>query len=619
MKRWLKQGIIGGLLAVGLGMQPLVADANSMDKLIEGKLCVVGSIADLQELRLTMSFLEQSGMKGAFVVSAAEARRYPEHLQLIAKRGHAVILEMDESAKAGSTQVKQQLARPPRRPVAPAPRNESRGGFQAQGAAAPLITEHLGMNSNSVRERRARVQGSSTKDASTQGSVTAKAKEGKGFLYPEKKTNGAMKVVGNADAANVKLEQKKKLSRKQQLDKYFYGVDDRGRKLTVRVPSTAKNVEDVPSWSLQSIAKLSDYGLVAPDDVREIESVPDRELMAKLVARSYNMFNQGYAADNEYNARFELDKLMHEYDYELRNLGYGAGYFANYATETAKSREPRIGGELRYNYVDHSGYHPNPDYDFFDSRIRLRLYLEQPLDDNWKVYAMGEGNKSWFKDVKSFALQRLYISGDYKDWKITAGRYGTFYGDGNVYDGRIVGVRVQGGKAVMLRAEYGELREGQRGGAIIANYSDPRYDLEAGLYNFSNVKSYGNTTIGSFGGMYYIGNFGLGAMYLYTSADGIGDNSNNGCVVTLKYGRMRSWLPGSYEIFAKYYNQPDATYMGHTMVGLADYMRGFSGYGVGAYYTLMENVVYGIEYYDLKDKAGGRKGRTLWNHVSLFF
>ena len=105
-------------------------------------------------------------------------------------------------------------------------------------------------------------------------------------------------------------------------------------------------------------------------------------------------------------------------------------------------------------------------------------------------------------------------------------------------------------------------------------------------------------------------------MYLCSKA---GDESGSGYVATVKYGRNRSWIPGTYEIFAKYYDQADSTYIAHTMTGLADYMQGFKGVGFGFAYTLMENVVYSIEYYDLKDKKTGLQGRTIWNHVAYYF
>lgn len=542
MKKQLVRRITNTVLAAGLCLLPMAVQAappahttGKMENLVAGKFAVVGSIADLAELRSTQSYLDGVGMKGAFIISASEAKQYPESVKLIAKHGHTVILEMQ--------------------------------GKQAE----PKVVAGV------------------------------------------EKAKPALKSVGSTtDTGKVKIE-RSKLTKKQRITRDFFGADENGRKIGLRYPGTAKPNENVPEWTLKALTKLSDYGLLSPTEISNILSEPNRELLAKLIARAYHE-NEENKGKNYYDAQFELDKLMVEYDTELRNLGYDAGRYAAFGG-LPKERETKLGGELRYNYVEHSGDDP---YNFFDSRVRLRLYVEQPLDDNWTLYGMGEGNKSWYRDIKHFNLERLYVSGQYKELTVTGGRFGEFYADGNVYDGRIDGVKFSGGKKVKLSGEHGRLRDDQRATALVATYNQPRYDAEAGLYILDKLKSYGSTTIGSLGGMYYIGNFGVGAMYLCSSRTSVTGGAG-GYVVTLKYGRNRSWVPGTYEIFAKYYSQPESTYISHTMVGLADYMRGFNGFGVGWYYTLAENLVYGIEYYDLEEKGSGKKGRTLWNHVSLFF
>lgn len=542
MKKQLVRRITNTVLAAGLCLLPMAVQAaqpahttGKMENLVAGKFAVVGSIADLAELRSTQSYLDGVGMKGAFIISASEAKQYPESVKLIAKHGHTVILEMQ--------------------------------GKQAE----PKVVAGV------------------------------------------EKAKPALKSVGSTtDKGKVKIE-RSKLTKKQRITRDFFGADENGRKIGLRYPGTAKPNENVPEWTLKALTKLSDYGLLSPTEISNILSEPNRELLAKLIARAYHE-NEENKGKNYYDAQFELDKLMVEYDTELRNLGYDAGRYAAFGG-LPKERETKLGGELRYNYVEHSGDDP---YNFFDSRVRLRLYVEQPLDDNWTLYGMGEGNKSWYRDIKHFNLERLYVSGQYKELTVTGGRFGEFYADGNVYDGRIDGVKFSGGKKVKLSGEHGRLRDDQRATALVATYNQPRYDAEAGLYILDKLKSYGSTTIGSLGGMYYIGNFGVGAMYLCSSRTSVTGGAG-GYVVTLKYGRNRSWVPGTYEIFAKYYSQPESTYISHTMVGLADYMRGFNGFGVGWYYTLAENLVYGIEYYDLEEKGSGKKGRTLWNHVSLFF
>lgn len=656
MKKRVISRLASGFLTACMLLAPIYGSAaqnnntNRIASLMPGKLCVLGSIANMQEVRQTLDYLESIGMQGAFVISTQEARLYPNTVQLIVKRGHSVILDMAAQEK---TQAKQKPAKSvemqssenktPRKPVekqlepqkdnpaalkqenkieakkeaaAAAVKQEEQksaavGKEQQNDVSSPLIMEHIALDNTSFRERAARERqrraaaGEPTTDAAIKKAV-------KNNAY-QPKENTALKVTGTTDnPSNVKVD-KRALSKKQRIARDFLGVDEKGGKVNLRYPSSAKPVDDIPEWSLKSLVKLAEYKLLLPDEVQEMLSEPDRELMGKLISRAYNT-NETYKGEHYYDARFELDKLMQAYDTELRNLGYDAGRYASYS-KVNQERELKLGGELRYNYVDHDGDNP---FNFHDSRLRLRVYAEQPLDDNWVLYGMGEANKSWFQDIKHFSLERLYLSGKYKDAQITAGRFGEFLADGNIYDGHFDGIIVEGGSKVKLRGDVGRLRSDEKVALAVASYSEPRYDAEAGVYHFDKLKGYDSTTIASLGGMYYIGEFGLGAMYLYSGTNGV-DGSNNGYIITVKYGRNRSWVPGTYEIFAKYYNQADSTYVGHTMVGLADYMHGFKGFGAGLYYTLAENVIYGIEYYDLQEKSSGRKGRTLWNHVSVFF
>lgn len=623
--------VFGGLAWV---TQPFVCQAsnyNDVDQVLENKVYIVGSISDLNEVRQTLDSLQLSGMTGAFVIETEELKLYPRAVKLITQSGHKIILRMKKQAQKPSVQKQATPAAvKPTAPAAPVVEISKPALPAVPKANSAAAKEKLPAEQKSAAElseialakQRAANRGSQfveklPADMHTQELKVKQSEAVKPEEEEQLKSNQALKVVGqpsNTSSSNAQLG-KPAVTKKQRIARDFLGVNGRGEKVKLRYPGTAKDENDVPDWSIASLLKLSDYGLLSPDDVHEILSEPDRLLMAKMTARAYHLCSERDNKDS-YDARFELDKLLKEYDNELRNLGYGAEDYAAYA-KLPHNRQTRIGGELRYNYVDHSGDDP---YNFYDARLRMRLYVEQPLDEKWTLYGMGEGNKSWVaRDYTKFALERLYIGGEYKDVKILAGRFGIEYGDGNIYDGRLTGVSMSTGRRLKLQADYGELREKQRGGGVTATYTDPRYDLQAGLYHFDKGRRDDrSSTIGSLGGMYYIGNFGVGAMYMYSTAkDANGDG--DGYVVTVKYGRNRSWIPGTYEIFAKYYDQADTTYIAHTMTGLADYMHGFRGVGVGASYTIMENLVYSIEYYDLKDKSRGLKGRTLWNHVAYYF
>jgi len=89
------------------------------------------------------------------------------------------------------------------------------------------------------------------------------------------------------------------------------------------------------------------------------------------------------------------------------------------------------------------------------------------------------------------------------------------------------------------------------------------------------------------------------------------NGDNNGYVLSLNYGDLKTWRLGTYGIFAKYYDQPRGTYIEHGMNGAGGRMQGFKGFGLGTNYTIAENFIAGIEYYALKDKVSGEKRRNL--------
>lgn len=386
----------------------------------------------------------------------------------------------------------------------------------------------------------------------------------------------------------------------------------------IKTSSPLKPMSQVPDWSLASLTKLSDAGLISPSDVRKMVSAPDRDLMARMISRANQMLSERNGAlPNQYDLEMELHRLMLEYDAELRNLGYKAGDYSTFA-KVPFNRKLKISGEVRYHYVDNGGDEP---FKFFDSRLRTRIYLAYPLDDKWSLHSMIESEKSWFNDRYDgrISWERIYITGSYKDWNFVGGRYAEFFADGNVYDGEFTGVSVNTGNKLKVKGAIGQLRDNEDGGAIVASYQEPKYAAEAGIYSFNDVKAYAERNqIFSLSGTRFLGNFTLGAMYLRSNnSDHSGDK--DAYILSLRYGRVRAWVPGTNELFLKYYDQADSTYMGHTMVGLADSMHGFRGIGAGFYYTVAENLLYGVEYYDLEEKSTGKNGRTFWNQISYFF
>ena len=50
------------------------------------------------------------------------------------------------------------------------------------------------------------------------------------------------------------------------------------------------------------------------------------------------------------------------------------------------------------------------------------------------------------------------------------------------------------------------------------------------------------------------------------------------------------------------------------------FQDGFKGYSLNASYTFAKNMMYSIQWYDLKNRENSsRKERTLWNEIQLRF
>ena len=142
------------------------------------------------------------------------------------------------------------------------------------------------------------------------------------------------------------------------------------------------------------------------------------------------------------------------------------------------------------------------------------------------------------------------------------------------------------------------------------------YNYLAGIYHWDNYND--PVTIAALGMNYYVDDWTLGGMYLNSSlADGSG--AENGYVLTARYKQHFAWVPHSYDFILKYYNMAGNTYINHTMNGVGSYMDGFSGWGAMFNYTLAEDLVLSLEYYDLEDKTTGEKGKTAWAQLSWFF
>ena len=432
----------------------------------------------------------------------------------------------------------------------------------------------------------------------------------------------------------------------------------------------ANPFSDVPAghWAYGSIAKLAAAGVVDGygDGTYRGDRLMTRYEMAQIVARA-----MAKGAN--------VDRLASEFADELDSLG------VRVAKLEKKSDNVKITGEVRYSYANTEKKNKYADYDnygstdkAYDHALRSRIWLTGAVNDNWNYVGMLENNHSFSNDMsvggqkslaaesgEGTAFQRAYLEGRLGGTKVTAGRFNHTLADGNLYDNRFDGVKVQYGKKVRLGAYYGrptnqdgwndEIGYYNQNDAYIYQYDKAwgvnaagevgKLALTAGYDRFTNGlyydsydgKSYDdekldNLGVWNVGANYNFGKASLGVVYLHSNwnYDGFSgynystefaDASKSGVVVTGTYGNAEAAKPGSYGLVGKYYNQGPGTFVAHTMNGAyQDFAwEGFKGFSLARYYTVAKNMVAGVEYYDLKGRETDNTSKTWWGQMVVTF
>ena len=248
---------------------------------------------------------------------------------------------------------------------------------------------------------------------------------------------------------------------------------------------------------------------------------------------------------------------------------------------------------------------------------------------------------------------------------VTAGRYNMFLVNGNLYDTRADGVEVSYGDDVKFTAFYAKPTDAD---TVLFDWTN-----NAGVYNYRDIsfeKMYGAKVDAKIGVVdatagYTVFADGTSDKYadgkiqpLYSGEmddnkiwnvgvafdvakdltfradylrgtdysddmNAINDMGRDGYVFGLSYAGAKASEPGSWGLYANYYDQDRPTVAAHTMNGYYG-TQGFEGYMVGANVTLAKNIVAAIEWYDLesKDLSADYQSEdmdTLWTEVVFTF
>lgn len=406
----------------------------------------------------------------------------------------------------------------------------------------------------------------------------------------------------------------------------------------------ANPFSDVPAghWAYDSVAKLAAEGVVDgyADGAFDGEKLLTRYEMAQIVAKA-----MAKGAD--------CDKLAAEFADELDTLG------VRVAKLEKGSDAVKITGEVRYHYADKDQEEvavigaPNNDKaggkKVHENQLRSRIWVQGKVNEDWKYTGMLQNTQDFDNETgdEETKFKRAYVEGKIGGVDVLAGRYNAFLVNGNLYDEHADGIELSYGKDVKFTAfamkptdQNGLYHEDE---ANILGYfkSEMRYDkaygakvdttigavkATAGYTVFKDGKYYCtyDTTYGEGVGVTdlqdnKIWNVGVAfdlakeltvtADYLKSNFDSIDVPSHvdkfdgdDGLVIGLNYKGAKASEPGSYGLYANYYDQSRGTVIAHTMNGLYG-GKGFKGYMLGANYALAKNIVASLEWYDVKGKA----------------
>ena len=396
----------------------------------------------------------------------------------------------------------------------------------------------------------------------------------------------------------------------------------------------ANPFSDLPAghWGYDAVNNLAAEGVVEgyPGGTYGGDRLMTRYEMAQIVAKA-----MAKGAN--------VDKLAAEFAGELDSLG------VRVANLEKKSDNVHITGQIRYEYGDRNGDMQKTKGKVAQHRLRSRIFVNGNINEDWSYTGRFENNQS-LKNSNgddTVRLNQAYVSGRLGGVKLIAGKGDHYTGNGFVYDdtaefiraayGKDVQVSAYVGKPVTTASDYGY--EKMWGGEVSGKIG--RLTLAAGYDEFKDAKDSADAYSGGYvpakkgtdngiwnlSANYKFGDFTLDATYLDSDIDlressPYKDVDTNGYVVGLNYKGADKNKPGTWGLFANYYDQGAGTFVAHTMYpgDWGYYMdEGFKGYMVGGGVTLAKNMVYQLHYYDLEGKESGLDDQVLWSRLQIMF
>ncbi len=433
--------------------------------------------------------------------------------------------------------------------------------------------------------------------------------------------------------------------------------------------AAANPFSDVPAdhWAYDAVAQLAADGVIGGygDATFQGDRNITRYEMAQMVAKA--MAKKDVSATD----KAMIDKLAAEFADELNNLGVRVSNLEKNADKV------KWNGELEYTYTsnrykfDENGDHYSKKVN--DNNLLFRLEPTAEVNSNWDVHARIDAATEMDKDAADdtedhLTLKRVWAQGNYKNFTLKFGKYGSEINNTLVFDNPFSGVGVEAGNKLKVAVEAGRVGADELNGAFdldadpiqgvnpftlfgkAANYQGIGLSYDFG--KLSTKAAYQHFDWNAGNGMkaamrQYLGSdkddagiWSLAAKYAFDknvafNAEYAGsdyDKLNNLVIIDgnksddsfdksyafeLNYKGAQQENQGTWGAWAAY------RYLGST-AGIAptyDAIHiGYKGWELGANYTLFKNTVATLRYGDTKNLIDNDyKNKVLFGRVDFFF
>ena len=402
--------------------------------------------------------------------------------------------------------------------------------------------------------------------------------------------------------------------------------------------AAANPFSDVPAdhWAYDAVSQLAADGVIegyGDTTFRGNQNITRYE-MAQMIAKAMAKTDVS-AADKAL-----IDKLAAEFSDELNNLGVRVSNLERNADMV------KWNGMARYTYTqDKYEYQGQKDKEKTD-KLLLRLEPSAEVNSHWHVKARLEAQTDLKSDEGDnggdVSLKRVWAQGDYNNFQVKLGKFGSTINNTLVFDNPYSGAAVTFGKDLKATLEAGRVGTGELSDTLkgidktasyqgigLAYDNGSKLTGRAGYQHFDwNVDDVDNDDAGiwSVGANYrFDKNVAFDASYAksnrsltdYDSDLKEDDGQDKSYAFELNYKGAQKQNVGTWGMWVAYRYLGALTSVNPTYDGIHE---GYKGWEVGANYTPFKNVVGTLRYGDTKNLYNNDwKDKIFFGRVEVFF